>query len=137
MDTGFTDCLVLKIQEVSSHDNEVDVELFVFYDHVKDRYVIRGRRKETSSFQFSPFSFVSDSSSDVVDFISIIIYKKNLCNYTLYNYDNFPETSQDITFESLESDEDIKYEIVGYDNMIFAKQWLLRTIRSLRNIYNC
>jgi hypothetical protein len=137
MDTGFTDCLVLKIQELSSVDNEIDIELFVLYDNVKGRYVLRGRRNETSSFEFSPFSFVSDSSNDVVDFISIIIYKKNLCNYTLYNYDNFPKSSDEITFESLESDEDVKYEIVGYDNTPFGKQWLLRMIRSLRNVYNC
>lgn len=136
MSTGFSDCLVLKIQEVCSHLNEVDVELFVLYDQEKNYFVIRGRRKESSSFEFTPFSFACDFASDVYDFINTIIYKKNILNVTLYNYTDLPKTSDDITFESLESDEDIKNEIVGYDDAGKNKQWFLRMIRSLRNVYN-
>lgn len=137
MTTGFADCLVLKIQEVCSVSNEVDVEMFVLYDQDKENYIIRGCRTETSGFDFNPFSFVSESSRDVYDFIHTIISHKNKVNVTLYNYDNLPKTSDEITFESLVSDEDVKSEIVGFDDMLLNnKSWLLRTIRSLRYVYN-
>ena len=69
-------------------------------------------------------------------FIEFLIDDSNTVSYILYNYDNLPETSNELTFEFLEEYDDRTYEISGYDNLKLNRKQLLRNLRMLRNVFN-
>jgi hypothetical protein len=136
MTTTFTDCLVLKIEEYS--DGEIDTTLFVLYDVNESQFVIFGKRSDLLGKPESiPYSFRCTYAQDLADFISFVICKKNKWSYTLYNYDNLPCDSDDITYEYLKDyDGDKAYEISGYDNKNYTRNYLVKSLRMLRNVFN-
>ena len=136
MTTTSTDCLVLKIEEYS--DGDIDTTLFVLYDVNECQFLIFGKRCEVfGKPEPVPYTFKCNYAEDLADFISFAICKKNKCSYTLYNYDNLPENSDDITFEYLkEHDGDLSYEISGYDNKNYNRNYLVKSLRMLRNVFN-
>jgi len=134
--TEFPDCLVLKIVETDCDTNEVDNTLFVLYDYYNDTFIIRGKRQNTVRVISSPYSFMCHSSTDLADFISFVICKKNNWSYTLYNCDNLPADSVDIDYHFLASNTTHAFELAGYDNKKYGKNYLLRLLRMLRNVHN-
>lgn len=130
------DTLVLKIEEYEADHKLIDTILYILYDTRTKRYVIRGKRQSTQNFESEPYSFESESSNDLADFIMLIIDCDNVLSYTLYNYDNLPEQSNDITYEFLNFYDDRTYEVVGYDNKKIKRRDLLRNLRILRNVFN-
>ena len=130
-----TDCLVLKIIEFDPIIQKTDTELYVIYDKMQERYMIIGKRRDTRKITSFPYSFNSDTATDVYNFIELIICRYNLISYTLYNYDNLTD---DNTFEFLHNCNDPAYEIVGYDNIKLSKNKknIMKILRSLRNVYN-
>ena len=136
MTTASTDCLVLKIEEYS--DGDIDTTLFVLYDVNESQFLIFGKRSEVfGKPQPVPYSFKCNYAEDLADFISFAICKKNKWSYTLYNYDNLPGNTDDITFEYLkEYDGDLSYEISGYDNKNYNRNYLVKSLRMLRNVFN-
>jgi hypothetical protein len=137
MSTDMTppDCLVLKIEEFDDELCDHIGNIFVLYDQKMEKYVLRGSGISKKMY-CSPFSFIADNASDVADFISFAIDVENNKNYILYNYDNLPETSDEITYEFLCHWESQEYEIAGYNGMKPNKKTLVRWLRMLRNIYN-
>uniref|UniRef100_A0A6C0ERM6 Uncharacterized protein n=1 Tax=viral metagenome TaxID=1070528 RepID=A0A6C0ERM6_9ZZZZ len=131
-----TDCLVLKIEEYGTDDGKLDTVLFILYDKLQRRYIIRGKRNHSTKYIFYPFSFMCNNSKDLTDFISFAICRKNLCNYVLYNYDNLPFSSDDITYEFLNENESYSYELAGYDNVKFNKKKLTKHLKMLNNVFN-
>ena len=65
-----------------------------------------------------------------------IICKKNTVNEVLYNYDNLPSESNDVTFEFLHDYDHSDYELSGYNNVKLSKKRLVNTLRMLRNVFN-
>ena len=130
-----TDCLVLKIVETDQDAQKTDTELYVIYDKMQERFMIRGKRRNTRKITSVPYSFNCDTAADVYNFIEITICRFNLISYTLYNYDNLTD---DNTFEFLHRCNDPAYEIVGYDNITLSKnkKHILKVLRSLREVYN-
>jgi hypothetical protein len=128
------DTLVLKI--VENIGTNPDTILYVLYDKSKHRYVIRGSRQETKTVKTCSYSFECKSSRDLVDFIKFLIDSSNDVSYILYNYDNLPFTSNEITYEFLSEYDNIRYEISGYDNQKLKRKELLKYLRMLRNIFN-
>ena len=130
-----TDCLVLKIIEFDPIIQKTDTELYVIYDKMQERYMIIGKRRDTRKITSFPYSFNSDTATDVYNFIELIICRYNLISYTLYNYDNLTD---DNTFEFLHNCNDPAYEIVGYDNIKLSKnkKHIFKVLRSLREVYN-
>jgi len=131
-----SDCLVLKIEE--HIDSELDTTLFILYDNNEDTYLVRGKRSDTFGKPSSvPYSFYCNYASELMDFVSFVICKKSKLSYTLYNYDDLPNNSDDIDFEYLkELDGDVAYELAGYDNQNFNKKDILKFLRMLRNVFN-
>lgn len=131
-----SDCLVLKIEE--HVDGELDTTLFVLYDNNEDAYLVRGKRSDVFGKPSSvPYSFYCNYASELIDFISFVICKKSKISYTLYNYDDLPNNSDEIDFEYLkELDGDNAYELAGYDNQKFNKKEILKFLRMLRNVFN-
>jgi hypothetical protein len=136
MCTAYTDCLVLKIEEFS--DGDLDTTLFILYDTNESQFVIFGKRSEIfGKPEPVPYSFKCKYAEDLSDFISFVICRKNKWSYTLYNYDNLPENSDHISYDFLkELDRDKSYEIAGYDNKIYSRNYLVKSLRMLRNVFN-
>jgi hypothetical protein len=127
------DCLVMKIEEYEYDTNELDTTLYILYDVNKNHYVLRGKRNAETD---EPFSFIAIHTDDLADFISYIISERNLWTTVLYNYDNLPNDSNDITFEFLKENDSREYEIAGYEKERYKRRHLIRNLRMLRNIFN-
>jgi hypothetical protein len=136
--TDFTipDCLVLKLEEIDSASKEIDTTVYIFYDKMKHHYVIRGQRRWTPKSPSCVYSFISEDVNSLADFLQYIISKDNIVTEVLYNYDNFPNDSTDITFEFLKQYDHDTWEISGYNNQKLGKKRLLKNLRMLRNVFN-
>jgi hypothetical protein len=130
------DCLVFKFEEYDAVKKELDTTVYVFYDKREHHYVIRGQRKWTPSHQSCTYSFNCDYAKDVADFLQYLVCKDNTVNEILYNYDNLPSESANITFEFMNEYDHRDYEISGYNRQKLGRKRLLKNLRMLRNIYN-
>jgi hypothetical protein len=131
-----SDCLVLKIEEFKTRDGLLDTTIYVLYDKKEHQYVIRGIRSPIGKNIAEPFHFVCDSAEDLADFLSFAICELNLWTTALYNYNNLPATSNEITYYFLDENYDSKWEICGYDKEKFDRKKLLKSLRLLRNVFN-
>ena len=136
METQVPDCLVLKIKEYDAETGLLDTSIFVIYDKKKHHYVIRGHRRNTKKHQACTYSFICEYAKDLASFISFIMCKKNLWTYELYNYDNLPYDSNDITYEFLLYNENKTYELSAYDKQKYSRRRLINNLRMLRNVFN-
>jgi len=128
-----TDCLVLRVVE-KEKDNDIDTILFVIYDIKNEHYIIRGKRKDITNYIFVPYSFECDYAGDIADFIGVVMPGK--LSYELYNYDNLPVDPNAITFEFLEDNTSVDYEVVAYDKVKFSYRKIMRFLKILENVYN-
>jgi hypothetical protein len=134
------DCLVLKIEERCSDTNELLTTIFVIYDTKECNYIIRGKIADTQKNKRinlgATFSFICESIKGLEDFLTFSICMENKWTYVLYNYDNLPYDSNDITYEFLKEYESSRYEIAGYNNLSYNKKDLYRNLRMLKNVFN-
>ena len=135
-----TDCLVLKIEEFDKTSEKLDTTLFIIYDFYEDNYVIRGKRADARNVNSQPYSFTyqnTESNDDLIHFIGFVLNNKdNYLSYTIYNYDNLPYSSNDITYEFLKNNESPEYEIVGYDNCHYSRKELTKILKMLKSVFN-
>jgi hypothetical protein len=130
------DCLVLKIEEHDIGTNELDTTLYILYDKKYHNYVVRGRRRLTPNHSSCEYAFVCENVYDLLYFITFVISKNNLWTYVLYNYDNLPVESDEITFEFLYNYDHSDYELAAYDKMKYRRRNLINNLRMLRNVFN-
>ncbi len=135
MKTAVPDCLVLKIEEYDSETYELDTTVFLLYDKKEHNYVIRGKRAVTENHDSCDYSFVCNDYRDLVYFLEFVICKQNLWTYVLYNYDNLPYDSNDITYDFL-TDVSTVYELSGYNKQTYSRRKLLANLRMLRSVFN-
>jgi hypothetical protein len=133
--SNITDCLVLKIEERDSITENLDTTLYVLYDKKEHHFTIRGKRFSEKIHSCS-FSFDCKYAEELLDFITFAIDEKNKWTYVLYNYDNLPSTSDEISYEFMVSNEAKEYEIAGYNNLNYDRDILLKNLRILRNVFN-
>jgi hypothetical protein len=131
-----TDCLVLKLEEFDTTLKEIDTTVYILYDKKEHKYVIRGQRRRTPYQQSCTYSFNCEFAEDLVDFLKYLICPSNTVNEVLYNYDNLPGTSNEITFEFLKEHDNRNYEISGYNGFTLKRNRLIRNLRMLRNVFN-
>ena len=131
------DCLVLKLEEKEDDANkEIDTTVYIFYDKKEHNYVVRGRRRWTPKCQSCTYSFVCEDVNELADFIQYVISEDNLVNEVLFNYDNLPIDSNEITFEFLHQYDHDYYEISGYNNQKLGRKRLIKNLSMLRNVFN-
>lgn len=134
---SYSDCLVVKIDELFAF--EVEHTIFIVYDTREQKYVIRGKRFENNQKQQSevfstpsivqifdflfqtksekkpvsyyPYSFSCPLKESLVDFLDFIFTQGSTFRISLYNYDNFPYLSKDITYDFFEIHVDESFEI--------------------------
>ncbi len=136
MENQVPDCLVLKIEEYDADIDLIDSTIYVLYDKKEHHYVIRGQRRVTLKHDSCVYSFVCKDAIDLADFLSFIVCKQNLWTFVLYNYDNLPYNSNDITFEFLKDCDSCDYELAAYDKQKYSRTVLMRMLRMLRNVFN-
>ena len=134
--TNVSDCLVLKIEERNPRSGELDMTVYIIYDKKEHNYVVRGKRSVINNIGACTYSFVCNDHIDLADFLSFVICKENLWTYVLYNYDNLPYDSNDITYEFLKEYESNVYELTGYNNLDYSRKELCSILRMLRNVFN-
>lgn len=132
---AYPDALVFKIDE-HTDSGEVDTTMYIWHDASEGSYFIRGKRLDTVNNKFKEYSFKCESVFHLVDFIGFAIDKYNKLSYTLSNYENLPETSDEIDFGFLTEGWSKSREISGYDDMKFSKKRLLKVFRMMRGVYN-
>lgn len=130
------DCLVLKLDEIDSDIKKIDTTIYIIYDKKKSKYIIRGKRKSTTIYNSCTYSFECNLKKDLIDFLQYIICKQNVVNETLFNYNNLPKDSNNLTFEFLKEFENRNNEISGYDNEKISTKRLIKNLSILENIYN-
>jgi hypothetical protein len=135
MESTVPDTLVLKIVEHDVDLGKPDTTLYVLYDKATHRYVIRGQRNRTR-IDACTYSYECEFANDLADFLEFLLDDTNMFSFILYNYDNLPETSNEITFEFLNEHDSIVYELAGYDNQKFIRKQIIKILRMLRNIFN-
>lgn len=132
-----SDCLVLHIEEFQVSNGKMDHSTFIIYDSYYNNFIIRGKRSDTNVFTTYPYSFTCDKAKNVVSFLQHIMCLSNKLRITIYNYDNLPSDSSDITYEFLSDYIDESYEIVGYNNSsTYSKKELMKMVELLKNTYN-
>lgn len=135
MEFTVPDTLVLKIVEHDVDLGRPDTTLFILYDNATSRYVIRGKRNDARVVSCT-YSYECERVTDLADFLEFLFDITNQFTYVLYNYDNLPATSNEITFEFLKQHDRMKNELSGYDNNNFNRRELVKNLRMLRNIFN-
>ena len=134
--TTVSDCLVLKINERDAVTNVLDTTVYVIYDKEEHNYVVRGKRSVINNIDACTYSFVCKDYRDLADFLSFVICNKNKWTYVLYNYDNLPYDSNDITYEFLKEHDSNVYELTGYNNTKYRRKTLCTILKMLRNVFN-
>ncbi len=130
------DCLVLKIEEHDIDTYYLDNTVFIFYDSRNGCHVIRGKRCNIRGEESPTYSFISGVTSSLIEFLTTVICKENLWTFVLYNFDNLPEDSNDITYEFLKDNESDLYELSAYDKNAYSKKDLMKYLNVLKNVYN-
>ena len=130
------DCLVFKLEEFDVDTMATDTNIYILYDTKNYNFVVRGCRKWTPKQKSATYSFVCDDEEELSYFLKYLICKNNKVNEILYNYDNLPLDSNEITFDFLNNYEHSDYEISGYNNKSFSRHRILKNLRMLKNIYN-
>jgi hypothetical protein len=131
-----TDCLVLMIEEYDIDNVRTDNTVYVLYDQKDEHYVIRGKRNDTKNIKGCGFSFNCTNIKSLEYFISFIICKKNLWSFTLYNYDNLPYMSENITYDYLSENASSEIELSGYDKINYSKEELKNLFKTIKNVFN-
>lgn len=135
MELAVPDTLVLKIVEHDVDLDRPDTTLYVLYDNKTHRYVIRGKRND-DKIKSCTYSFECEFDIDLTDFFEFLFDTTNRFSYILYNYDNLPETSNEITFEFLNMHDNKDYELSGYDDQHYHRKTMLKNLSMLRNVFN-
>jgi len=130
------DCLVL---EIYANNELVDERkrIFVWYDSVEKRFFLRGKQDDYESISHHPFNFKSKRASHVADFVQLIINKKSILEVAMYNFMDFPLSSNDITFEMLETNElaEVIYTNYDYPLKYHKLRYLMNTLENIYNSY--
>lgn len=130
------DCLVLKLEEVEENSGKIDTTVYVIYDKRDHKYLIRGSRRLSPKYEPCAYSYQCECAHELVDFIEYLFCPGNKVNEILYNYDNLPGNSNDITFDFLNENAYEDYEISGYNDLTLKRRRLLKILRMLRNVFN-
>lgn len=118
-----------------SNENEIDTRVFIYYDGVDDYFYAVGKRPDTKKYQYAPFHFKTQSVKGLTRFL-FYTFGSELCNITLYNYNNIYSCETDtalLPYEFFETNMDFGYEVTGYDNSKLDIDMLKNMVKLLRD----
>ena len=132
----FVDCLVLKLEEIESDSRKTDTTIYIIFDKLLEKFVVRGKRRDITDNDAPTYSFDCYSKQTLIDFLMYVICEQNTINETIYNFDNMPKLSDEITYDFLSRHENKDYEISGYNNQILSKKRISSLLNILINVFN-
>jgi hypothetical protein len=129
-----SDCLILRISERTDTwiDTLTRIEntLYVIFDCNKREFLVRGVVNNVSC------SFMCKRAKSMSDFIDIISVPESTLYYTLYNYPDLSQTSDEITYENLDEYVSDEYEIVSEKtNKDISVYNILLMLKNMFNYY--
>ena len=130
--------LILCIKEHDSIENKnsIDTIMFIGWSYTDNLYYVRGKRQDMSNYNFVPYAFTSENEYDLYNFIEFVVGYNNTSSIILYNFNNISEMEcYDITYEFLEENVDINYEIAGYDTVKLARLEIVKCLKMLKNMF--
>jgi hypothetical protein len=130
------DCLVFRIIEKDSSPQGEDTDIFILYDTYNERFLLRGKRSDTSKTAFKPYSLESYYAKPIVDFLRFVIPTENICVFELYSYPNLPRNKDNITFDQLREDMSPQHEIVAYNSNRIIHKEVMRILSILVDVAN-
>ena len=134
------DTIVLRITDrmsfKDSQNNKDDTTMYVLYNNINKKWVLRGRRQTNQDF-----SFYCTELSEVENFLNIIYNNYYQIIFKLCNFKNLPRANDEITYDLLdEKNNDKTSSIAVYDvfNTISVSEFSIfhKYLRILNNIYN-
>ena len=134
----FVDCLVLKLEEIETDSQLPDTTIYIIFDKLMNKFVIRGKRRDIMGVNAPIYSFECHTfnKNTLIDFIKYVICPKNTVNETIYNFDNMPKLSDEITYDFLQRHEHKDYEISGYNDQKMSRKRISRLLDILENVFN-
>jgi len=133
--------LCIKEHDTKEHDsienkNSIDTIMFIGWSYTDNVYYIRGKRQDISKNNFVPYAFTCENEIDIYNFIEFVVGSNNTSSIILYNFNNISEMEcNDITYEFLEENMDINYEIAGYDKVKVARLEIVKCLKLLKNVF--
>ena len=130
--------LMLCIKECDNTKDKLSVDtiMFIGWSYTDNLYYIRGKRQDISDKNFVPYAFKCENEIDIYNFIEFVVGSNNTSSIILYNFNNISEMEcNDITYEFLEENMDINYEIAGYDKVKVARLEIVKCLKMLKNIF--
>lgn len=132
------DTLVLKLVERDELTFVKDNTIYLIYDTKNRHYIIRGQRRGNHYAAPFYYSFDCQEPEDLADFIEYMLdTHHNKISHIMYNYDNLPASSSEITYDFLKENDSIHYEMSGYDNGRLKRTTLVKILNLLKNVSNC
>ena len=128
------DCLVLEIYA----NNEIYDErkrVYILYDINENKFILRGKQDDTENVTFNSFNFKSRRATNVANFLSLLFHKRSILEVAIYNFTDLPFSSNDITFEMLETNAYAE-AIYTNDDFPLKQQKIRRLLNMLGDIYN-
>lgn len=133
-----SDCLTLLIEllDTETLDTKIQGKLYVLFDFNSNQFIVRGINDLEIG---NSYSFVVDEhkKKSLVDFIDLFSNEEQI-RLTIYNFNDLPLSSEEITFEYLEEYASEEYEFLSYRSDFFSKNGMrkiLSVISSLCNYY--
>lgn len=131
------DCLVLKIEDFSVGKMNANNILYILYDKKYHNYVIRGIGCDLQTCEpTNDFSFICEHLDDLRYFITFLIPRRNRWSYTLYNHNDLPVDSNDITFDLLYDADSNERRLVAHEYEKYNRKVLINNLSMLRNVFN-
>lgn len=128
--------LCIKEYDNTKDKSSVDTIMFIGWSYTDNLYYIRGKRQDISDKNFVPYAFKCENEIDLYNFIEFVVGSNNTSSIILYNFNNISEMEcNDITYEFLEENMDINYEIAGYDKVKVARLEIVKCLKLLKNVF--
>lgn len=129
------DCLLLCVEEIDSNTNKLDTKQFVLYDTKSEQFFIYGKKSDTNIIYFHPYSFACKKLDRLIDFMLFTSCSSKRV-ITLYNYDNFPASVNEITYDGIIQDQYKAFTIVSYDYDKITRNEYKNILKMLKNVNN-
>jgi hypothetical protein len=95
--------LFLCITELSKNTYKLLAKQFVLYDVRNEQFYLYGKRNDTYSFSYDPYTFTCESIPDLASFIKYTNVNSDSIRVTyLYNYSDLPECIRDVNYDLLD-----------------------------------
>lgn len=130
-----TDCLVLCIEELTSV-YRLNNKIYLYYDTRSKQFFINGSRNMIVTTTFEPYAFTCKKIKDTSNFIDFIITPDTKCVVSMYHYDNFPESTEEITYDFISTHQENSYIVASRNYDSLQEETTCKMLNLLKTVYN-